>query len=400
MTCRAGVVASALAVSSIALLGACGQNKQQNVATGALPEVAVVTLKTEPVRLTRELPGRASAYLVAEVRPQVSGIVKRRLFTEGGYVEAGQPLYDLDDARYRAQYGSAQASLRKSQATLVAARLAAKRSRELIVTNVVSAQDNDKVIAAEGEAEADVGAAQSAVEAAAVNLAYAHIKAPISGRIGKSAVTAGALVTAEQSTALATIQQLDPIYVEVKQSSSDWLALRQAVDTGRVRSNQAATARIVLENGTVYDYEGKVQFADVTVDPTTGGFLLRAIVPNPKLLLLPGMYVRSSFDEGELREGLLVPQQGIARDPKGNASALLVGRDGKVELRTVRVSRTIGDQWLAEEGLAAGDRVIVEGIQKVEPGMRVQAVDKNMARSASADSPAPPSPSSAFNPPH
>jgi len=346
----------------------------------------VLTLKKQPVTLTRSLPGRTSAYLIAEVRPQVSGIVKRRLFIEGGNVTAGQVLYDLDDSLYRAQYNSAKASLQKAQATLQAARLAAKRSAELVGIEAVSAQDNETAVAALGQADADVAAAQAAVDTGAVNLAYAHIVAPISGRIGKSTVTQGALVTAGQAAPLATIQQLDPIYVEVNQSSSEWLALKQDIDAGRVETDRAAApAKILLENGAAYPHEGQLQFSDVTVDPSTGNFLLRAIVPNPHLLLLPGMYVQAILNEGLLTQALLAPQVGITRDAKGNGSAMVVNRAGKVEARSVRVSRTLGDQWLVEEGLSAGDRLIVEGLQKVQPDMPVQAVEQSPPASATAD---------------
>jgi membrane fusion protein (multidrug efflux system) len=340
------------------------------------PEVSVVTLKPQSVALTRELPGRIAAFLVAEVRPQVSGIVKRRLFTEGGTVKAGEPLYELDDAIYRAQYNSARATLQKAQATHEAARLTANRAAEMVKIDAVSAQDNDNAIAALRQAEADVAAAQAAVDSSAVNLAYAHIVSPISGRIGKSSITQGALVTAEQTAALATVQQLDPIYVDVNQSSSQWLQLKQDIDAGRVQAGAAgAPTKIVLENGTTYATEGKLQFSDVTVDPTTGNFLLRVIVANPNQVLMPGMYVRAVVGEGVMPQGLLAPQRGVTRDAKGGATALVVGRDDKVEVREVRVSRTIGDQWLVEDGLAAGDRVIVEGLQKVQPGMAVKAVE-------------------------
>lgn len=366
----------ALGCAAAAMLSACGDAQSQTEAQGAAPEVSVVTLKKQPVTLTRELPGRARAFLVAEVRPQVGGIVKRRLFTEGGFVKAGQPLYELDDASYRAQYESAQASLRRAQATLHAAQLAARRSRELIRISAISAQDNETVIAAEAQARADVGVAQAAVDSTRVDLARAHIVAPISGRIGKSNVTEGALVTANQAEALALIQQLDPMYVEVNQPSNNWLTLKQAIDAGRVQSDEkGAPVKVLLENGTTYAHEGKLEFADVTVDPATGNVLLRAIVPNPDALLLPGMYVRALVTEGVSREAVLAPQQGITRDPKGNASALVVGKDGKVGERGVQVSRTVGDQWLVEGGLAAGDRVIVEGVQKVAPGTAVQAVE-------------------------
>jgi len=369
---------AALLLAALLQLSACGGGAPPGgMPPGNFtPQVTVVTLKAQSVTLTRELPGRTNPYLVAEVRPQVSGIVKKRLFTEGALVQAGQPLYELDDAIYRAQLDSAQASLSKAQATLAAAKLAADRSRELIKTDAVSAQDNDNAIAAFGQAQADVSGAKAAVANAAVNLAYAHLVAPISGRIGKSAVTQGALVTADQTAAMATVQTLDPIYVDVNQASSEWLKLKQEIDSGRAQSGAAESpVKIVLADGRTYAHTGRLQFADVTVDPTTGDFSLRAIVPNPNGELLPGMYVRAIVDEGVLPQGVLAPQQGILRDPKGNASALVVSSQGKVEPRAVKVTRTIGDQWLIDEGLAAGDRLIVEGLQKVQPGMAVKAIE-------------------------
>jgi membrane fusion protein (multidrug efflux system) len=360
-------------------LTACGGHAP-DTPSDTPPQVIVLTLKTQPVTLTRSLPGRTSAYLIAEVRPQVNGIVQRRRFIEGGNVRIGEVLYDLDDSLYRAASDSAKASLLKAQAALRAEQLAAARSAELLRVNLVSVQDNDRAVATLGQAEADAAAAQAAVASSAINLAYAHIVAPISGRIGKSNVTQGALVNAGQANSLATIQQLDPIYVEVNQSSSEWLSLKQGIDAGRVQSDRSgAPAQILLENGNPYDHEGKFQFADVTVDPTTGNLLLRAIVPNPNLTLLPGMYVRAVLSEGLLIHGLLAPQVGITRDAKGNGSALIVNKEGKAEARTVRVSRTVGDQWLVEEGLSSGDRLIVEGIQKVQPDMPVQAVEQTAA---------------------
>jgi membrane fusion protein (multidrug efflux system) len=358
-------------------LAACGSSGGGRPPAGMpTPQVSVVTLRLQPVTLTRELPGRTSAFLVAEVRPQVSGIVKRRLFTEGGTVKAGEPLYELDDAIYRAQYNNARATLQKAQATQEAARLTANRAAEMIKIDAVSAQDNDNAIAALRQAEADVAAAQAALDSSAVNLAYAHIASPISGRIGKSSVTQGALVTGDQTAPLATVQQLDPIYVDVNQSSSEWLQLKQEIDAGRVQAGVAgAPTRIVLENGETYAAEGKLQFTDVTVDPTTGNFLLRVIVANPNQLLMPGMYVRAVVGEGVMPQALLAPQRAVTRDARGGATALVVNHDGKVEARDVKVSRTIGDQWLVQSGLAAGERVIVEGLQKVQPGMPVQAVE-------------------------
>ena len=373
------------------LVAGCGSQSGGPAPGGRTPQVSVVTLKPQPVTLTRDLPGRVSAFLIAEVRPQVSGIVKRRWFTEGGTVKAGAPLYELDDAIYRAQYNSARATLQKAQATQEAARLTAGRAAEMVKIDAVSAQDNDNAIAALGQAQADVAAAQAAVDSSAVNLAYAHIVSPISGRIGKSSITQGALVTADQTAALATVQQLDPIYVDVNQSSSEWLQLKQDIDAGRVQAGASgAPTKIVLENGAAYAAEGTLQFSDVTVDPSTGNFLLRVIVANPNQLLMPGMYVRAIVGEGVRTQGLLAPQRGITRDPKGAATALVVGGDGKVEVRELRVSRTIGDQWLVEDGLAAGDRVIVEGLQKVQPGMPVTAVEAAPAAAgdAAAASPA------------
>jgi membrane fusion protein, multidrug efflux system len=366
----------AVVVAATALVAGCGSHGGPPPGARPPPQVSVVTLKPQAITLTRDLPGRVSAFLVAEVRPQVSGIVKRRLFTEGGTVKLGQPLYELDDAIYRAQYNSAHATLQKAQATQEAARLTANRAAEMVKIDAVSAQDNDNAVAALAQAQADVAAAQAALDSSAVNLAYAHIVSPISGRIGKSSITQGALVTAEQSAALATVQQLDPIYIDVNQSSSEWLQLKQDIDAGRVQAGASgAPTKVVLENGTPYATEGTLQFSDVTVDPSTGNFLLRVVVANPNQLLMPGMYVRAIVGEGVRPQGLLVPQRGITRDPKGGATALVVGQDGKVAVHEVKVSRTIGDQWVVEDGLATGDRVIVEGLQKVQPGMPVTAAE-------------------------
>lgn len=370
----------AVVVTAVAMSG-CGQRAAAPAALDFRPEVSVVTLEAQPVTLTRELPGRTSAYLVADVRPQVSGIVKRRLFTEGSMVRAGQVLYEIDDSLYRAQYDNAKAALRKAEANEVAAHLAARRAAELIKIDAISAQDNENAISAGAQAIADVAAARAALDSAAVNLAYARIKAPITGRIGRSSVTAGALVTAEQSTALATIQQLDPIYVDVNQSSADWLALKQEIDSGRIKSIGAGTpASIVLENGATYPHRGKLLFTDVTVDPTTGNFLLRVLVPNPEGLLLPGMYVRAVIDEGVLPHGVLAPQGGIQHDSRGDATALVVDAAGRAEERNVGITRAIDNHWLIDSGLSAGDRLIISGLQKVQPGMPVRVVEESASR--------------------
>ena len=321
------------------LLAACGKSEPPPAAAPPAMEVGVVTLQPQTVTLTRELPGRTSPYLVAEVRPQVSGIVKARLFTEGSRVKAGQPLYQLDDAIPRADQETARAALVRAEAALNSARPKAARWAELAKTGNVSKQDNENAIAALRQAEADVVAAQAVLDRGNVILAHARITSPITGRIGKSSVTQGALVTANQADALATVQQLDPIYVDVTQSSAELLELRRQFAAGRLEQARNLPVTILLEDGSRYQHEGKLTFTDVTVDPGTGSFLLRVVVPNPDDLLLPGMYVRAVVGSGVRQDALLVPQQGIARDPKGNTTAMVVGEDGKVAVRPVRVSR-------------------------------------------------------------
>lgn len=370
-----------------ATLAACTQKPPAAPAPPPPAEVGVVTLQSQTVTLTRELPGRTSPYLVAEVRPQVGGIIKRRLFTEGSRVKAGQPLYQLDDAIPRADQATAQATLLRAQASLNSARLNAARSAELAKIDAVSKQDNENAIAALRQAEADVASAQAAVARGNVVLGYAQITSPITGRIGKSSVTQGALVTANQAEALATVQQLDPIYVDVTQSSAELLALRKQLRAGRLEEARDLPVTILLEDGSRYAEQGKLTFADVTVDPGTGSFLLRVVVPNPNDILLPGMYARAVVGSGVRQDALLVPQRGIARDPRGDTSAMVLGTDGKVQQRPVKVSRAIGDQWLVEDGLASGDQVIVAGLQKVRPGMP--------ARAAAVAAPAPAQPAAA-----
>jgi membrane fusion protein, multidrug efflux system len=385
---RFRVALSALILATLAV-GGCGRKAGgPPQGHGAMP-VTVVTLKEEAVELKRELPGRTSAFLIAEVRPQVSGIVKQRLFKEGSWVQAGQPLYQLDDATYRADYGVAKAALSRADAALDAAQLRARRSAELVKTGLVSTQDNDNAVAALHQAEADVESAKAALTAAGVVVAHARITAPIAGRIGKSSVTEGALVTADQDAPLATILQLDPMYVDLTQSSAELLQLRKDIAAGTTLEGKSMPVSIVLEDGTRYGHDGTLEFSDVTVDPSTGSYLLRVQVPNPERTLLPGMYVRAIVALGVRPKGLLVPQQGIARDPRGNATALVVGADGKVEQRAVQVSRTIGDRWLIDGGLAPGDRVIIEGVQKVQPGMPVQAAEAGAASAAPAPVSAP-----------
>jgi membrane fusion protein (multidrug efflux system) len=369
------VPASGAALLITALLSACGSHSGGPPGGWGTPGVKVTTLKAQSLNLTRELPGRTSAFLVAEVRPQVTGIVQRRLFTEGGAVTAGQVLYQLDDRSYQAAYDSAAAAFSAAQQS-------AQRSAELRKIDAVSAQDDEAAAATARQAEA-------ALAAARVNLGYTRITAPISGRIGKSSVTQGALVTANQADALATVQQLDFIYVDVTRSSSEWLELKEDIDAGRLKAGGNGTpVKIVLESGKTYAHEGKLQFADVTVDEQTGSLLLRVLVPNPDHTLLPGMYAKAIIGEGTRTNAVLAPQQAISHDPTGQATALVVGADNKVEPRSVEVSRAIDDQWLVQNGLAAGDRLIVEGLQKVQPGMVVQATEVGSAPPAPPAAPA------------
>lgn len=356
------------------LVAACSSEESQRSAPQA-PAVTVVTLKSEPVTLTRELPGRTNAWQVAEVRPQVSGIVEKRLFTEGGVVEAGEPLYQLDDATYEADHASARAALQRAEASLHVARLNAERMAELVKTGAVSKQENDNAIAALEQAEADVAVAKANAKRTKVQLDYARISAPISGRIGKSSVTQGALVTANQAEPLATIRQLDPVYVDLTQSATELMELRKSVAAGELSPAGNLPVTILLEDGNRYEHQGKLAFSEVSVEPSTGSYLLRVVVPNPDHLLMPGMYVRAVVGHGVRENAVLVPQQGIARDPKGNASAMVVNDEGKVEARPVVVSRTVGNHWLVEKGLAAGDRVIIEGLQKIRPGAAVNATE-------------------------
>jgi membrane fusion protein (multidrug efflux system) len=346
--------------------------------------VTVVTLNERPVALSRELPGRAAPLRIAEVRPQVSGIVQKRLFDEGAEVRAGQPLYQLDDATYRADVSVARAAVARAEAGLESARLRARRTTELVGRGLVSAQDNDDAVAALHQAEADLQAARATLDTAQVRLGRARIVAPIGGRIGKSSVTEGALVTADQDAPLAIIQQLDSMYVDVTQSSAELLQLRREVAAGKLQKDETVPVELLLEDGSRHSQDGTLAFSDVTVEPTTGSFLLRVRVPNADGTLLPGMFVRARIGSGVRPQGVLVPQQGIARDPQGNASAMIVNQDGKVEVRPVKVSRTVGDQWLVDAGLAPGDRVIVEGLQKIQPGAPVQAIEAGAAPAADA----------------
>ncbi|WP_428422518.1 efflux RND transporter periplasmic adaptor subunit [Methylibium sp.] len=372
-------------LSAAAALAACGRGGAANApASPPLPEVGVLTIAPRNVALQSELPGRVSASLVAEVRPQVGGIVLSRDFREGSDVRKGQTLYQIDPAPYRAALGSAQAALAKAQANGAAAQAKSDRYKELVQIDAVSKQAADEATAAALQADADVASAQAALETARINLAYTRITAPISGRIGKSSVTPGALLTANQATALSTVQQLDTIYVDVTQSSSELLRLRREIAAGRLKTDTAnqAVVKLRLDDGTLYPQTGKLQFSDVTVDEQTNSVTLRATFPNPKQLLLPGLYVRAVLEEGVREGAILVPQKAVARDNRGNAIAMVVGSDGRIEQRAVNVPRTVGGDWLVDGGLKPGEQVVVEGLQRARPGAQVKAAD--MAASAAA----------------
>jgi membrane fusion protein (multidrug efflux system) len=371
---RAKRIAAVVALAVGFILGGCGQ--QTKGTQTITPEVAVVTMQQEQVVITTELPGRTSANLVAEVRPQVNGIIQKRLFTEGSNVNAGQVLYQIDPAPYQAALDNARAGLSRSEANLSTIRLKAERYRELLIDKAVSQQDYDDAAAALKQTQADIQYWQATVETARINLKYTLITAPITGRIGRSNVTQGALVAAQQPTALATIQLLDPMYVDVPQSTAELQRLRYQMKEGHLDQNgeNQKKVQLILESGTVYPLAGTLQFQDVTVDPTTGSVILRASFPNPNGILLPGMFVRAVLKEGVNEHAILVPQQAVTRNPRGNPFTLIVDAEDKVQQRMLTLDRAMGDKWLISSGLVSGDRVIVEGMQKVQPGASVKVV--------------------------
>jgi membrane fusion protein, multidrug efflux system len=372
---RAGWLIAAASVLAVGLiLGGCG--KKTTGPPNITPEVAVVTIQSKQVVITTELAGRTSANLVAEVRPQVSGIIQERLFTEGADVKAGQTLFKIDPATYWSALDNAKAALARSEANLSAIQLKADRLRELLAEKAVSQQDYDDAAAALKQIQADIQFGKANVDMARINLRYTSITAPISGRIGRSNVTEGTLVTAQQPTVLATIQRLDPMYVDVPQSTAEVLRLRRGLKEGRLDQNgeNQKKVKLVMEDGTAYPLEGTLQFRDVTVDPTTGSVILRIVFPNPNGILLPGMFVRAIVQEGVNNQAILIPQQAVSRDPRGNPLTLIVDAQSNVQIRMLTLDRAIGDQWLVSSGLAQGDRVIIEGMQKVKPGASVKAV--------------------------
>ncbi|ABQ27654.1 efflux RND transporter periplasmic adaptor subunit [Geotalea uraniireducens] len=370
------IIVAGLLVAGVMVTGCGKKTNAGGPPPSGPPEVGVVVVQPESVSLTTELPGRTSPQLIAEVRPQVGGIIQKRLFTEGSDVKAGQVLYQIDPATYQAAFASAKAAEARAEANLVPARLKEGRFHDLVKIKAVSQQDYDDASASLKLAEADLASSRAAVETARINLAYTKVTAPISGRIGRSTVTNGALVTASQPAALATIQQLDSMYVDVTQSSADLLKLKQNLASGLLKSGGASQARVklLLEDGSAYPLPGTLKFSEVTVDQSTGSVTLRAIFPNPKQTLLPGMFVRAILEEGVNENAILVPQRGVTRNPQGEAMVMAIGAGEKVEPRPIKVVRTVGDNWLVSDGLKAGDRVILEGLQKAKPGTPVKAV--------------------------
>ncbi len=367
-------------VLAVLLLLGCENRKQ--APPPPPPEVSVLTVTPERLVLTTDLPGRTSAYLIAEIRPQVNGIIQKRLFTEGADVKAGDQLYQIDPAPFEAALESAKAALAKAEANLPAVRLRFERYKSLLAEQAVSQQDYDDKEAAFKQAEAEIAYWKAAVETARINLEYTRVTAPISGRIGKSNVTDGALVTAYQAMPLATIQQIDPIYVDVPQSTAELLRLRRRLENGRLTQDgpNLEKVRLFLQDGTEYPLEGQFKFRDVTVEPSTGSVILRIVFPNPDAVLLPGMFVRAQIKEGINEKAILAPQQAVFRDPKGNPIAYVLDEQNHVEQRMLTVDRTVQDRWLISQGLTEGDRLVLEGIQRVRPGMIVRVASSDSAQ--------------------
>lgn len=374
-------------------LTACGQDGGGGAGMmGAMPppEVAVIAVNPAPYTLTAELTGRVTPYRVAEIRPQVSGIIKDRLFTEGSDVKAGQPLYQIDPATYRAALAQAQAELKSAEAQLTSVKARAGRYKELVAVKGVSQQEYDDAMAELGAREAAVAAARAAAETARINLDYAGLTAPISGRVGRSRVTPGALVTAGQAEMLTSVTQLDPIYIDLTQSADAVAALRRQVAAGEATIPEAGKLKVklILPDGTPYAEDGVLDFSDITVDAGTGTVGLRATFPNPRLELLPGMFVRAVVDQGTRADAMLVPQQAVLIGPGGVATTMVVGKEDKVEIRPVTAAKAVGDQWVVTKGLAAKERVIVQGVLKAAPGAPVKPVPYNPAPAAADAAPA------------
>ena len=383
------ILRGGLLAAAALLTAACGK---EDAGPPPPPEVGVITLAPRAVAITDQLPGRTTAFRVAEVRPQVTGIVQKRLFAEGTEVKSGQQLFQIDAGSYRAALSSAEAALKRAEAQAVTAKLLAERYEPLMAVNAVSKQENDEAIAARARAEADIAAARAQVDTARINVVYTQVLSPINGRIGRALVTEGALVTSGQDSALATVQQLDPIYVDITQSSTEMLRLQRQLNSGELvkTDNNEAEVGLTLEDGSVYAERGRLKFSEVSVDPSTGSVVLRAVFPNPKRELLPGMFVRATQTRGTREAALLVPQRGVSHNPRGEATVMVVGPDDMVNERVVTADRAIDGEWLITAGLAPGDRVVLDGLQKIKNGSPVRAVpaadEGNAERHADAQS--------------
>ena len=362
----------ALAALLVTLSG-CGKQNQHQAGPKPKPAVSVVVLHAQPVSLTTDLPGRVTAYKVAEVRPQVNGVILKRTFVEGDTVRAGQLLYQIDPAPYQAAVANAQAGVAHAVATAKTAQSTVRRYRPLAAAEAISKQDLDNAVGTLSQNEADIASARAQLRTAEINLAYTRVTAPITGRTSRSAVTEGALVTANQTNLLVTVTQLNPIYVDIVQPSTTLLRLRRELAQGQLKTdgNHQAVVRLVLEDGTAYDRTGELQFSEVQVDQGTGAVALRAIFPNDEGVLLPGMFVRGQIEEGVQQDAILAPQQGVTHNQRGEPVAMVVGADDKVELRTIKADRAIGADWLVQSGLHDGDRLITEGLQQIKPGEEV-----------------------------
>lgn len=372
----------ATAAASLVLLSACGGNDQAAAPPQQAPKVAVIEVRGEAAPVTSELPGRTTPFQVAEIRPQVGGIIQERLFTEGAEVKAGELLYRIDPDTYAAELESAKAALARAEANAEAARVRAERFAELVKIKAVSTQAYDDAVATNKQGQAEIASARANMSRARIDLERTRVSAPIAGRIGRSTVTAGALVTANQDHALATVQQLDPIYVDLTQSGTELMQMRRAIEDGRIHRNSEGETpvKLILEDGSEYEHEGKLAFSEVTVDPGTGTVTMRALVPNPDQRLLPGMYVRARIDQGVNENAIQLPHAAVQRDPRGNAIAMVVKEDDTIEQRTLTVARATGEKWVVSSGLEPGDRVVVEGLQRIRPGAKVSVVSADEAR--------------------
>lgn len=368
--------AHAVSLLGLLLLAACGEENQKPAAQQAAPEVGVVTLKSQEAKISTVLPGRVVAYQISEVRPQVTGILLKRDFVEGAEVKEGDLLYEIDPVQYKAALASAEASVQRAEATLVSVKLKAERKTQLLQTNAASQQDVDDAVAAYKQGEADLNAARANRDTAAISLDRTKVTAPISGRIGKSSITPGALVTANQATAMTTVQQLDPVYVDLDQSTSEMERLRGQIASGKLkRPAEGVQVELLMESGKTYAYKGKYGFTDASVNESTGSVSSRAIFANPERVLLPGMYVRARVIAGVDPNAILVPQRAVSRNPLGQAVAMFVEKDGKIEQRTLDLGDDVGGDWLVRSGAEAGDRLVVDGTQKARAGAAVKAVE-------------------------